>query len=832
MSGNPRERFALARDAVALSLGWLLLLIIDPRMAIAVGAPVAISLLVILAFLRRQRILDPARKRDRAGSPGRSPRLIGFRARLAAAIVLPLVVIPLTACLALGSPAPIASFFLAIAVLAIIENLKQRRGSSPLQSLPLLTGLLFVLASYLAGLMLLEVGHGRRPSDAFIKKLSPVPAAPRWTPAARQQAMAAVRVVLENRSPANIRSGQTPASLAQTLRSEMPDLIAAPSLEGIHVTLYDRWGRRARGFSRAGADSLQRLLRAAAIAMSPKKVGSDRSTGSRGAAWMARSTETRIQVDVAGRARSVARRPFFRIIAPLIRRAEPRLAHVDRLGEMTGLAFEIEPGVDGLLLSVAGVEGTAVVLPADPVTHGWLTPRVRGGPAKMHAMLLRAGLRDLGVDLRLSDAELSLQRFRTTSFAQPLAKGPIKDLYRGNVLLGDRLERGLLVKRTISAADWLSRQVRTTGDIRSSGRFRYEAFPPYRRETADYNLPRHAGSVYGLFALHAASEAEPAFARAAERALRAGLESFDFITRNLGPPRDSKTGKELCFLDRNGHTSSGATALAAIAVAELPDPKRVERADLREMVRRFPATELLPGMGRCLLAMIDPDGAVFWGYREARASKYVRREPLYFPGEVMLALVRAYKRTGERELLTGSRRIGDRQLRRYRPASALGLPLSGDHWIIQALAELAEVTGEKKYARLAVLMGTGYLREQHPPIAIIYPDYRGSYYRVVDLPRTTRAASRGEALGGAVRAARFAGEDPARLQRALIEGARHLLEQQFVPANSYFIPDGFDLEGAIRMGLVDNHCRIDNNQHALIALLNALRAMDNSRTDR
>jgi hypothetical protein len=210
----------------------------------------------------------------------------------------------------------------------------------------------------------------------------------------------------------------------------------------------------------------------------------------------------------------------------------------------------------------------------------------------------------------------------------------------------------------------------------------------------------------------------------------------------------------------------------------------------------------------------------------------VREEPLYFPGEVMLALVRAYRRTGEPELLEGSIRIGDRQLRLHRPFRALGLPVSGDHWIIQALAELGEVTGEREYAELSVLLGTGYLREQHPPIAFIYPDYRGSYYRFGDLPRTTRAASRGEALGGAVRGARFAGRDSSRLRRALIEGARHLLEQQFVAGNSYFVPDGFDVEGAIRMGLVDNHCRIDNNQHALIALLNALRAMDNRWTDR
>jgi hypothetical protein len=123
-------------------------------------------------------------------------------------------------------------------------------------------------------------------------------------------------------------------------------------------------------------------------------------------------------------------------------------------------------------------------------------------------------------------------------------------------------------------------------------------------------------------------------------------------------------------------------------------------------------------------------------------------------------------------------------------------------------------------------MARGYLREQYPPQAFSHRDYRGAYRRIFDVPRTTRAASRGEALGGALGAADLLGADAAPFERALLAGARHLAEQQYTAANSYFVPTSMDVLGGIRMGLVDDHLRIDNNQHGLVAMLNAIRAYD------
>ena len=52
--------------------------------------------------------------------------------------------------------------------------------------------------------------------------------------------------------------------------------------------------------------------------------------------------------------------------------------------------------------------------------------------------------------------------------------------------------------------------------------------------------------------------------------------------------------------------------------------------------------------------------------------------------------------------------------------------------------------------------------------------------------------------------------------------SRHLLENQWRQENSFFLRSPARARGAIRMGLVDNHCRIDNNQHALVGLRHAL----------
>ncbi len=793
-----KKQSSLVADMLSMLPGWALLLMIDPWTATVAGVPLS-AVLIALRLIWWEEY-------PRSG-------------RVVVGVAMPFIALFSASLGVFGSTGPLLGMLLAAAVLALAEGWNRRFGRSLVRGFPLVTGALFLLLSIIFSTLVLESWVTRYPTEDFLKELSAAPEAPKWSASAKEQAVKIVHeaIARDSATPENARH------LHDDNAAEMADLVAAESRHGVFVTLYEKSGYRSSGHASTGRNSLERIARAAAqaIQQAPTKPRSNRT---RPRMWGNPDVATRVQIDVAGPSKRITYRPLFRWFGEAFRGADRSLRKIRPLGRLFNLAFEIEVGIDGIEILRDDKSESALMLPGEPVTRGWMTPRRRSAPAKVGSMLRRTFRLWFEEELNLEHDDYVVRKFRTACFGEPKAGAKVVDWYRGNVLFDGDLTREMLVERTVLATDWLSRQVQTKGDRR--GRFHYEIFPPHKGGTKDYNLPRHAGSIYGLLALYRAAAQEPAFSAAGKRALDAGLVALDYVKGSLGTPDPVNAPDALCFLDEKGRAASGSTALAAMSVVELPEAATVKDPALKARVEAVPVDKWLAGMGDCMLAMIDPDGAVFFDYNDASKNERVKKEPLYFPGEVMLALVRTYERTKDERFLEGAKRIGDRQQRLNRIPLLLDLPIPGDHWIIQAQGQLSQVNGDHRYAELSVLMGRGYLREQFPPQEYLYPDYRGAYRRVADLPRTTRAGSRGEALGAAMEAARFLGEDTTKFENGLIEGARHLIEQQFVRDNSHFIPDEFDVEGGIRMGLVDNHLRIDNNQHGLVALLRALQAMD------
>ncbi|MDJ0763470.1 MAG: hypothetical protein QNJ97_10815 [Myxococcota bacterium] len=793
MKTKDRKNTHIGGDLLCLAPGWLILFFVDPMIAVFFGIPIGMSLILARRMWWGDRLIS-----------GRI--VVGLS-------MLPLALIPAAAIVGEGI-APLSGMLCSGAVLGLVEWQHRRRNRLFIPRFPLLSGLFFFALCTLFSLLSFEWGVLRAPTLDFTKALTAAPPPPTWSDQAKAQAVEVVRRVIAHRDAAQ----HDPLLFTQTLAPEVPDLAKAPLPSGVYVTLYDRktgWRRRGSAGSKAATPFEVVSATLDAFARPPIGKGVKRVSPQKQPAL---SEATAVQIDIAGPCKSAATRPIFGLLGKHLRRAHPSLKKLGPIGFLFNLAFDAEIGVDGFQIQHNAQQAGAVILPSDPVTAGWLTPRVRSGPAKIQKMFGRAQHEAFGKPIDdLQGARIG--KFRTTSFGQYAPNEPIIDWFRGNALLNHDLTHELLVNRTILAADWLSRRVQPTG------RFHYEMFPPYKSKTRSYNLPRHAGSVYGLFAVARAATREPAFAEAGQQALRAGLTALAFIQQHLGSPNPTDAPHISCFLGKAGRATSGATALATLSVSELPDPSSIVDPQLRQRASAVPRNPLLVQMGDCLLEMIDAKGAVYRDYAEAQASEEVAEEPLYFPGEVMLALVRAYKRVKKQRFLEGAARIGNRQLKTYQVALWFGFPFPGDHWMIQGLGELAEVTAHRDYAELSVLLASGYLREQHPRLAYLFPDYLGAYHRVADLPRTTRAASRGEALGAALGANRFLGRDGTKIETALIKGARHLIEQQFIKENSYFVPNKMDVLGGIRMGLVDNHLRIDNNQHAIVALLNALAVM-------
>ncbi len=514
------------------------------------------------------------------------------------------------------------------------------------------------------------------------------------------------------------------------------------------------------------------------------------SAGDDEASWRADATKIRVQVDLTGAP------------GPVVTTGEKSLWYL------------VEPGVHGV--TVTKGDATATMLPSEPVSMGHLTPRVRARKDKHRRMFGR-----LCKDAKLrgdcwQQDDVTITRFRSTSFGLVEPGKPAVRLFRGNVLWeGEPTEQQVL-----DSIKWGGLWLVNT--VQEDGKFDYEYYPNKDEGSRGYNIVRHAGSVYGLFEMWELAGEEPHLAADRDRYIAAAGASMGYVYEGLKPPPAAREGR-ICLLDKRGGCDSGSAALTLLTFLVRPAPEEIP-AEHREACYREDDAALMEGLGLTLLDMIDDKGKVWRRYRDAMTQDRVVKEPLYYPGESMLALVRFYEATGDERWLDGARRIAQRQMDWYERKRMQ----NPDHWVMQALYRLWLIDKDDRYAQNAYAMGTHYASEQYGdgahygPVWTPWPDYLGAYRRTNDTPRTTRAGSRSEALRAVTNLAWDRGDDATAYEEALLGAARHLMEQQYTERNGYWLPDLDRVHGAYPMGVVDNHVRIDNNQHALVGMVGAL----------
>jgi hypothetical protein len=472
------------------------------------------------------------------------------------------------------------------------------------------------------------------------------------------------------------------------------------------------------------------------------------------------------------------------------------------------LWYLFEPGVDGARVTSGGKTGA--MLPHEPVTKGLLTPRVRGRTPKIERMLGEACANaGLAKDAWKNDS-VELTRFRTTNWGVVVPDGPSTDFFRGNVLWDGLPGEAAILESLKIGGQWLAYTVK------EDGKFDYEYFPNQDKSSSGYNIVRHAGSVYGLFEMWHLAEEESVIKPDQDIYLDKASRAIGFIYDALKTPKNAKEKDRVCLIERNS-CESGSNALALLTFLGRPEKDQIP-AKYRTEIYRQNDEAIMEGLALTMVDMIDKNGKVFRRYSEAISQPKVKKEPLYYPGEVMLALMSYYKATEDKRWLEAAEKIAERQIKWYKRDRFI-VP---DHWVMQAFRDLWRVTKKDKYAESAYAMATHYSSEQYPYIFQGFPDYYGAWRRTDDTPRTTRAGSRSEALRGVMHLAWERGDDATVYEDSLLMAARHLMEQQYTERNSYWVPDFTRVRGAYPMGVVDNHIRIDNNQHALVGITGAL----------
>lgn len=502
---------------------------------------------------------------------------------------------------------------------------------------------------------------------------------------------------------------------------------------------------------------------ATAVAKAAAAVGSEWEKRSRAGAG-----KEKVRVDLTGRERrivGIAKRPIGR-------------------GAVLWMVIPthdiiLDPGIDGL-----------VVRDGERVWFSGPSSRVERSHNAMQATAALARVA----------GKLPMRRFRAASFIEGPAGDPLT-IVRGNVLPPYPATATALRQASALGGHYLA------GKVQSTGRFVYLFDAQEARAEGDYNLLRHAGTLWAMFQVHRAT-GEPGVREAAVR----GLAN---LSREY-PWRDPRH-KDAIFLregpegrPKTGDVKLGACGLGILAYVE------AERAGV---VLSPSDRALVLGLGHGILAMQKPTGELT-SYFTVEGRPPNPRRSVYYPGEAILALVELYIRDGNVIWLDAAKRAADFQIGPRWKYAGVEVFTPPDAWLTQGLVKLWEQTKEDRYRDYAYKLGDELLRTTFPPGGSVPPDLRGATFTGKEV-RVTPTSGRNEAVVAAARLARAAGDRER--EKRYIEGAQAAawfgISQQFRPESVHFVRSPEQALGGIREAIVDNSVRIDGVQHAVSGFL-------------
>ena len=392
----------------------------------------------------------------------------------------------------------------------------------------------------------------------------------------------------------------------------------------------------------------------------------------------------------------------------------------------------------------------------------------------------------------------ALYRFVTTSF---FTNGKeVVPLQRGH-----RLFRELPGEALLSAArrggDYLTRAVA------ADGKFVYKYRPKTDEVPHQYNILRHAGTVYSMLELYEITH-DPGLLASVQRAL-------GYLSRSARPCRVSSrpcraAGKAAQCVVEDGYVKLGGNALAVIAFSKYIEVTgdRQHLPVLRQLAR--------------WIQDVQVESGEFSVHKQSHpGGRRVDFESQYYPGEALLAMTRMYRIDASKSWLDTAEKGAQYLINTRDRGKPLSL-LSHDHWLLYALNELYRSRRKPLYLRHASRIAQAIVEGQNR--APTYSDWLGSYYRP---PRSTPTATRSEGLCAAYQLIRDFGDaqEADRILRSIQLGVRFQLQTQFQPESALYLADPQRVLGAFHRSLTDFSICIDYVQHNISSLLGLYRIL-------
>ena len=327
----------------------------------------------------------------------------------------------------------------------------------------------------------------------------------------------------------------------------------------------------------------------------------------------------------------------------------------------------------------------------------------------------------------------------------------------------------------------------------ADGRFVYSYLPGSDGEVPDYNIVRHAGTVYAMLEVYELTR-DPALLADADRAL-------GYLLGHIRP-HPSTPAMEVVVSE--GSVKLGGVALTLLALAK----HAVVTGDGRYLPR-------MRALARYIQDSQGPDGAFVSQRSYPAMEPDLKVDVQYFPGESIFALLRLHALDPQESWLATAER-GARYLIHVRDGSLPPERVTPDHWLLYALNELHRARPDPVYLdhaqRIARVIAASQSRSPYPPERVgIYG--RGAH--------STLAAARTEGLVAAYLLARDFGrrEDLSLVRSAVELGVGFQLKTQLLPEQAMYAENPPRALGAFHQSLTDYEVRIDYVQHNLSGIL-------------
>jgi hypothetical protein len=448
-------------------------------------------------------------------------------------------------------------------------------------------------------------------------------------------------------------------------------------------------------------------------------------------------------------------------------------------------------GLQGVLITSDDGK-TGAVLPGEIVERGLFHESKPAGLShgKLAALLAK----------RANVAESALgamraYRFRADAHVENAARDGALRVVRGMIEPPAQVTAEALVDAVRSGADYLVRV------LNGEGRYVYMYRAVEDRDDSSYGWLRHAGTTYAL--LEAYEEfGTPLYAQKARLALA-------YLKAHLKDDTASQ-GKYVVDTTDEEQQKTGGAGLALLAFAKhaATTGDRSELETMRALARFVLKAQYEDGHFRCNADL------------EHESGKKLKREPVYYPGEAVLALMRLYAIDPQPAYLDGARRGADWVVH-VRDAYVSEDNQEHDHWMSYAMNELYRVTRDDAYLEHAYKIARAIQKKQQSAADAPAPDFAGTFYE----GQTTPASTRVEAFDADIALARFAGKPEGWLLEPATAAARSMLGQQYRPDNDYWLANPAKAAGGVRESLFVHDVRIDYVQHAMSAWLHLARTL-------